>query len=207
MKQTIGERRLIMEKGKIILSGEGDYITLDPLSSGSMQREVMEIYLTSFPEEERREPEDMIARHKDCNSPLQILCIKRGEHPIGLISWWDFDDFAYIEHFAVAEEYRSSGIGSRALRMFADKIKKPTVVEVERPGMTPMADRRISFYHRLGFSGFATFDYIQPPYSEGLPAVPLMLMATGDILLPEKITRELHREVYGVRQNNIIKEK
>lgn len=147
------------------------------------------IYTEAFPPEERRPWRDVIAGGQ---TPA-LRAIEADGMTIGLITYWNFTKFIYIEHFAIDYEHRCGGMGSRALKAFIDKQSKPVLLEVEHPSDTdPMTQRRINFYTRHGFC-VLPYTYIQPPYEPGMPAVPLLLMATAPIPDPTQI---LHSQVY-----------
>ena len=153
------------------------------------------LYESAFPPEERR--------------PWQALCELPAEFSIygitcngemaGMLTLWLFDnEMAYIEHFAVFDHMRGSGMGAAALSKIRDLASPlPVVLEVEPDGTTPFAARRIAFYSRNGFDAY-DYEYIQPPYSAGLPSVRLTLMSTDPSLDPGKIASRLHCDVYGV---------
>lgn len=152
-------------------------------------------YEESFPAAERRDWQ-LIVSPKLPGSPELYAIIADGRLA-GMLTLWNFDRFSYVEHFAIAPELRSRGVGSEAMRQLMEKIgNRPLVVEIEPPTADhPETLSRRDFYSRLGFSTIST-DYIQPPYSASLPPVPMHLMATT--ILPAQSTASvLHREVYG----------
>ena len=153
------------------------------------------IYTEAFPPEERR-PWPGVC---DGSGP-ELMAVVRDGVPCGLVSFWRFDDFVYIEHFAVDAARRSGGTGAAVLAAFAQDAagSLPVVVEVELPESSPEATRRVGFYQRNGFT-VATRTYLQPPYAPGLPEVALMLMATGSVDA-DAVARVLHRRVYGVEE-------
>ncbi len=157
-----------------------------------------ELYEGSFPEDERREWSDLI----------EISCVRRDyfrtthvmHHGVfmGIIYWWNFRDFAYVEHFAVDSCARNCGLGGRALDMFTSRLAgKGVVLEVEPESDGEMARRRIRFYQRHGFELVKGFKYLQPPYSAGKNELELCLMTKGECPRAEIIARTLRREVYG----------
>lgn len=148
------------------------------------------IYFEAFPPEERRPWHDVATG----GSKPALRAIKDKGETVGLISYWNFDGFLYIEHFATDPEKRNKGLGTRALRAFSEAQPTPLLIEVEPPSTNPMAARRIEFYKRHGFHTLP-YSYTQPPYAPGLPSVPLLLMATAPIPNPTEI---LHKEVYGL---------
>lgn len=125
--------------------------------------------------------------------------ILRGEEFVGLLHWWEFGSFRFAEHLAIVPERRSQGDGRAVLeRLIASSSL--VVGEVEPPGRSPLAARRIAFYERLGFS-VAPGSYRQPPYDPGSPSVELLLVSAPRRLAAvevEPIVRTIHREVYGV---------
>lgn len=156
---------------------------------------VREIYLGSFPPEEQRPWEDIERRAR--GGSLKLIVFVDGAVTAGFLTAWDLGSLLYIEHFAISPALRGAGMGSAALDWIKAEAGKPVVVEVERPEAGEDARRRISFYRRSGFTPLAGYDYVQPPYSEGLPPVPLLLMSTDPTLDPASTARTLHTRVYG----------
>lgn len=152
------------------------------------------IYIYAFPPEERR-PWQSIT-HPDGDSP-QLHAILADGRLAGLLTLWRFDSFAYIEHLAIDDSIRGSGLGSAAVRdALSLCCPMPIVVEIEPPtDAEPATQRRLEFYRRLGFEAIDR-SYVQPPYNDGLPSVSLHLLATAP-LAASKVTRTLHSEVYG----------
>ncbi len=159
---------------------------------------VEEIYLASFPEEERRPWNDLSEGLLSGKIRLDVV---RGDdgNIVGFATVWHFPEFAYIEHLAVAGSVRGLGLGGRLLDSVVGSEAVPVVVEVEPAATGTDAVRRIAFYVRHGFGGYPAFGYVQPPYAPGLSSVPLMLMTSEPV--GEKqlkfISLTLHRIVYG----------
>lgn len=154
-----------------------------------------QIYETSFPVEEQRPWQSIIDNSR--NSAPRLYAIIAGDQLAGLATLWILDRFAYIEHLAVAKNFRGMGVGSQAVKLILEDVEKlPVVVEIESPTASrPETVDRLKFYNRLGFVTIAT-DYVQPPYAPGLPSVPLHLLATT--VLPAGLTtRALHTLIYG----------
>ncbi len=162
---------------------------------------IKEIYFNSFPPEERRSWNSIKILLSQNNSPYNIDIILCDGEVAGFISWWQFLDFCYVEHFAIKQSMRGMGIGVKAITQFTTKINTITVLEVELPNSGEMAQRRIEFYSRNGFIAHPHFEYIQPSYGAGLPPVPLMLMTanTPSHIDLNSISRQLHNVVYGVK--------
>lgn len=154
-----------------------------------------QLYEESFPAEERRDWQLIVSPVSDgCPRLFEIIA---DGHLAGMLTLWQFEHFAYVEHLAVDPALRGKGIGSEAMRLLMEKIgMKPVVIEIEPPvADKPMTVARHDFYRKLGFDTIST-DYIQPPYAPSLPEVPMHLMATAT--LPSGSTAAtLHHEVYG----------
>ena len=159
---------------------------------------LMEKLLTSaFPEEEYRDLQEMRTLTKS-KKVFHNNLIYDGDTFVGLITYWDFGSFYYVEHFATLPEMRNRGYGRAILEKVKDVLRRPIVLEVEYP-TEEMAKRRIGFYERQGFKLWK-HEYMQPPYRPGSECLPLLLMAHGDLDEGKdfkKIEKTIHREVYG----------
>lgn len=156
------------------------------------------LYFDSFPPEERRSWESIMQLTDDSSSPFNMTMIMREGEIAGFITWWRLNGARYVEHFAVIPAMRGGGLGGKAIRNFVAADPMPVILEVEPSGSNDMADRRIAFYERCGFTGHRDFMYIQPPYSPGLPEVPLMLMTSAPGVDLKTTSGEIHSRVYGV---------
>ena len=118
---------------------------------------IKEIYLSSFPEEERIDFEDIV-NLKFPNSKFFGIFDKRLLVGFTFVSL--LGDFAYIVYLAIDKEKRNGGYGTQALKeideLFKDKTK---VLCVEKPiSNEDIQSRRIGFYKRNGFS-LASFEF------------------------------------------------
>lgn len=155
-------------------------------------RNLLEI---SFPENERRDfsRQCLLACSSEVFSQGVII---ENKLPVGVICWWNFPKFLYIEHFAIDPLQRNRRLGEKVLKTMHELACLTLVVEVELPD-SELNKRRINFYKRNGFSLYDE-DYLQPPYRTGDDFLPMKLMATN-ILNPgfDEIKLTLYREVYG----------
>lgn len=159
---------------------------------------VRETYIGSFPEDERREWADIIARIKAQDPFFSFYLIEADNECAGFVTTWQLPGAMYIEHFAVFPEKRSSGIGADVLaEIISVAGQQPVVLEVELPQTSPEAVRRIAFYQRNGFSAMDDFPYFQPPYRPGGESVPLMLMTTRPLHDAKGFVIMLHTLVYN----------
>ena len=99
----------------------------------------------SFPSEEYRELEEL-RKYTDTKTHFYNNIIFHNNTPVGLITYWDFGHFYYIEHFAIDPTQRNGGYGKSVLNHLCQLLKHPIVLEVEIPE-EEMAKRRINFYH------------------------------------------------------------
>lgn len=133
----------------------------------------------------------------DSQDYIAYVCEKDGEI-CAFISVWQFDSFAYIEHFAVLEKYRNCGLGKQMLDELKEMSGKRLCLEVELP-INDNAKRRIAFYERNGFY-YNDYPYEQPPFSKDRDAVPLRIMCTKAPLTKqefENIKNQLYKRVYN----------
>lgn len=160
---------------------------------------VENLWHESFPESERRE--DGFQRHNvDHNVAFTCYLIAEDTLQIGLITIWQFESFAYVEHLATSPLVRNKGYGRRIMEALQKQFRGIIVLEVEKP-VDEMSRRRIGFYERCGFR-LCERDYVQPPYRKGGESLPMFLMYAGtdDIAADfESIRDEIYEKVYGVK--------
>jgi len=89
---------------------------------------------------------------------------------------------------AILEKIRDKGFGTKFLKEFLSKIKKPFVFEIEKP-TNEQSIKRKKFYERFGFS-FNDFDYCQPSYHKANDSVPMIFVS-----YPEKLTEERYLHI------------
>lgn len=187
-------------------SGDVPEVCLDCVSGNAPQIGcVKSIYISSFPEEERRPWDEVMKLTDTVGGPFAFYIVNCGKSPVGIITAWTFKNFTYIEHFAIEPSRRGHGIGAKVLKEFVRSQSVPVVIEVEPASTGKMARRRIEFYKRSGFYPYPDFEYIQPPYSTGLPSVRLMLMATSEDIDLAEVSSTLHQNVYGIGISNTDK--
>ena len=153
----------------------------------------------SFPSAEYRKLEDL-RKYTDTQIHFHNNIIFHNDAPIGFITYWDFGHFYYIEHFAIDPTQRNGGHGKSVLNHLFQLLKRPIVLEVEMPE-EEMAQRRINFYKRQGFSLWEKA-YQQPPYKAGDNYLPMLLMAYGNLQCEkdfDSVKEHIYREVYNVK--------
>lgn len=111
------------------------------------------------------------------NKEFLIYGLFKNDEIIAAIIVWEFDDFIYLENFAVSNQLRGQGIGGYILEeMKKIYLNRLIVLEVEQP-FDEMSQRRIAFYKRHQWI-LNPFHYIQPLLRENSEDVHLMLMST-----------------------------
>ena len=97
-------------------------------ASGPLMGVAMALYRRSFPAHELRLWPDQQAV---MNDPLYHfdLCLLDGALA-GLILYWDFGAYIYVEHFCVEPSMRGHGLGTLILAELAKK-NKPIILEID----------------------------------------------------------------------------
>lgn len=116
---------------------------------------------------------------------------------VGYICYWEYEEFLYVEHFAMLKEMRNQGYGNGFLQEFLGDFTKLVLLEVERPTDT-ISERRIRFYERVGFC-VNKFDYYQPSYHRDGECVPMFVCSYNRFLSDEeytKFTSQIKNTVY-----------
>lgn len=173
------------------------YSPENPLSD-ELFSELFKMLEYSFPEDERRDFNDQLAKSK-CPE-FRTMTLSEDGIIFGFLNFWELSDFVYLEHFAVDKNLRGKGLGSELIRQLCALCTGKTIVlEAEPPELNEFSARRIEFYRRLGFHT-NPFPYKQPPYRKGDEPVELVIMSRPLPLseddFREKI-REIYRKVYG----------
>ena len=133
------------------------------------------------------------------NPFYQVFVLKDSDYNFvkAFIAVWEFEEFAFIEHFAVNPQYRNGGIGAKILIKLVDLLEKTICLEVEPPE-DELTSRRIGFYQRNGFF-LNHYPYMQPSISKGKNAISLLIMTSGKPASEEEFEsykKILYKKVY-----------
>ena len=79
--------------------------------------EVYRIMEQSFPADERRKKEGQQKLLDE--EKYELLGVRNEEGLLAFLAVWEFAEFVFIEHFAVSEKARNSGIGGKMLEELA----------------------------------------------------------------------------------------
>lgn len=147
------------------------------LPHSELLKSIESLYNASFPETERRKFAYVERLLEKDDVPFSMLAVTEDGQFTGFLSYWEFNGFRYIEHFAVVPEKRCEGKGFDILGHLVDECgKTPIILEVECPESSVDARRRVDFYMRHGFIIWKCLDYVQPPYETGGEPVDMKLM-------------------------------
>ncbi len=159
--------------------------------------EIYELLENSFDRDEIR---DRKGQREILEEPeYQILgSVSSKDELIGIMAVWDFEEFLYIEHFAIREKSRNLGVGAEFLKQVIYEAEKPVILEVEPPE-DEVKSRRIGFYKRNGFN-LNPYEYVQLPLAEDRNPVPLKIMSFPKALTGseyESIRNTIYLRVFG----------
>jgi ribosomal protein S18 acetylase RimI-like enzyme len=149
-----------------------------------------EMYESSFPLCERRALEDQVQIFLNDDYTLEAW-IDDNNNLIGFISWWDCNDWRYVEHYAIHPTCRSGGYGSALLREWINENPTPVVLEIELV-IDEITQRRKNFYFRLGFKE-NQIKHFQLPYHKDEGCLEMQLLSYPD-LIPEDDYQRFHKK-------------
>lgn len=166
--------------------------------SANIPLEIKELYLNSFPEEERRDWADICCRIDSGDPIFDFYVLQHNSANAGFLTLWRLPGALYCEHFAILRQSRGIGMGSVVIKeVIAMAGERPLVIEVELPEKSVEASDRIRFYQKCGMTALEEFPYWQPPYRRDLPEVAMMLMSSKPLADPAAFVILLHTIVYN----------
>ena len=130
------------------------------------------LYQNSFPYLERRDSEghNLIMQKPDYH--FEVL--SQNDNLLGIMLYFETENFIFLEHFAVLPELRGNGIGAKGLDVIKNK-GKTVILEIEFP-VDDITNRRLSFYNRNGFK-LTSHYHIQAKYHKGDDDLPLKILS------------------------------
>ncbi len=167
-------------------------IQFEPLSESRHHHFAKELFESAFPEEERPPFSSLDAR----DTRYHFLVATLDDEPLGIMTYWVFDEFAYIEHFAIDVDYRNRGLGKATMLTFMAQHPDQVVLEIEMPS-PEQAAHRLEFYTDLGFTRNPQ-PYWQPNYRGAGLVLPMIVMSKYELDDGEfdEIRQILYQEVY-----------
>lgn len=160
-----------------------------------------ELYEQAFPASEKK-PFSLILQ-KRAEGSVEILAIEDEEQEFqGLIITMRYRDMVLVDYFAIAEERRNSGIGSKVLQLLLSRYKgKRIFLEIESTVSKDSPDydikiRRKRFYER---NGLHAMNYLALLYG-----VEMEIMVFGDEVTFAEY-HELVEQIYGEEAGRNVK--
>lgn len=127
-----------------------------------------ELYVSSFPEHERRDRDGHIKVLSN-NLFFADEIIDEGEI-VGLLYYWKFRSYLFVEHFAIFGTIRGKNYGSRALQKLIDGSSGRLIILEIEPPIDEITEKRLRFYERLGFV-MSDYYYEHPSFDKVRPHV------------------------------------
>lgn len=159
---------------------------------------IEKLYIESFPRNERRPVLEMHHLMKEEDRFNVFLLETKENIRIGFVTYWNLDNFIFIDHFAISSDKRSGGYGQKAIQELIKQTSLPLVGEIELPTVSELAAKRVKFYKKQGFQIWE-FPYEQPPYEEGFDPIPMLVITYRDLNFPfnfEVVRNTIYAGVY-----------
>lgn len=156
------------------------------------------LYSTAFPIFEQRTETQQTRAFS--HPKYHLSGYKEEDIFIGFISYWDFQEYIYIEHFAIDRQLRGSGYGSRILKDFISRKSKIVLLEID-PITDDISRSRLRFYRKCGFYE-NPYPHIHPPYRKGYTGHKLIVLTTQHVITSQEYAifqKDLHETVMGDR--------
>lgn len=179
-------------------------IQLTDLSKSDHPHFAKDLFESAFPDEERPPFGELKHRNKSkFHFKVATNVGDNSEEPVGILTYWTFDELVYIEHFAIDEDLRNQGLGKAVFLNFLSQQTEQVVLEVEHPH-DETSEHRIEFYASMGLFQNPQ-DYLQPSYHKDQVTVPMIIMSKYELDDEEfvQIRDLLYREVYKCKPSNI----
>ena len=147
--------------------------------------EFKSLYDVSFPVFELRSSAQQEAAFADRH--YRLFAFTDAGVFVGFISCWMFQEYCYVEHFAVSAALRGKGYGSRLLNSFVEAAPDIVVLEID-PVVDDVAEARWRFYKRCGFHQ-NPYPHRHPAYDSAFQPHPLVVLSSGRQVSEEEYAR------------------
>ncbi len=171
-----------------------DFFRIDPNETERWNK-VWVLYEESFPPAERRKINDHLRACAD--ERFFPLSAWDGRELVGLLFFWEWNSYRYLEHLAVPPSLRGHGFGSQMLSYLRDSAHT-IILEID-PLINELSVRRLQFYERAGYT-LTPFRFVHLPYR--LEAQPQELLILS---YPNMITKEQHNDFLRFVNRDVIK--
>lgn len=152
-------------------------------------------YTESFPLNERRISGQQF---NIFNKSDYVLTTYISDHQfVGFISYWTAKQFIFIEHLAIAPEFRNRGRGNTILKSFVESNPISVVLEIEPP-VDDTSRNRLRFYKSLNFK-VNDHNHYQPAYHQGDEPVAMKILT-----YPDAISEINYRQFAMFQKENVM---
>ena len=164
--------------------------------NGPLMEAALVLYRSSFPAHELRLPPD---QRDVMGDPLYHfdMCLLDGALA-GLILYWDFGTYIYVEHFCIVPDMRGGGLGKRALELLG-RSGKTVILEIDPPEDS-VSERRRDFYLRAGYR-MNSIEHIHPPYRKEYDGHRLKVMS-----FPRELSETEYENFASFLRNTVMKD-
>lgn len=143
------------------------------------------LYEQSFPIFEQRDDMQQ-AKAFDC-ADYHLDVYHERDDMVGFLAYWEFDNYLYIEHFAIHTRLRGQGYGQKLLPEFIGQNAKYVILEID-PVCDEVTAARLRFYQKCGFCE-NPYSHVHPPYIEGRAGHRLSVLTSGRVISNEEYLR------------------
>ena len=171
-----------------------EYLRISP-NDAARWNSVWKLYEASFPEAERRKKEDHLRASTD--ERFFPLSVWEGRDLIGLMFFWEWESYRYLEHLAVNPALQGQGHGSQMLRYLRDS-EHTIILEVD-PLINELSVRRLQFYERAGYM-LTPYRFVHLPYRLDTEGQELLILS-----YPKMITKEQHNDFLRFVNEEVIR--
>lgn len=153
-----------------------EIVNIQEIDINEFEKNIYSYYLEIFPENERKTLK-MINSSFD-EGYTKIIKINQSDNLCGfmIINKIKENGYAILDYFAILPQYRSKGIGTKALKLLIDEEtkNKGMFIEIEKIGLGKddkenlIRENRKKFYEKIGFKklnyDFVLFNVVYTPY-------------------------------------------
>lgn len=124
----------------------------------------MKLYTEAFPPVERREYSDHLIALNSKDFHMCAICHE--QNFAGIVFYWEWPEYIYLEHLAIAQDMRCKGLGGMVIKTLEQK-NKTIVLEMEPPENNEIEKKnRLIFYENRGFK-YNNMKHIKLQYRTG----------------------------------------
>lgn len=172
-----------------------EYLRIGPDDKTGRWEKTWELYENSFPLAERRKIEDH--RRATADGRFLPLSAWEGNELIGIMFFWEWNSYRYLEYLAVDPSLRGQSYGSQMLRHLRDS-EHTIILEID-PLVNELSVRRLQFYERSGFS-LTPYRFTHLPYRKEAQPQELLILS-----YPKMITKEQHSDFVHFLNESVIR--